>query len=90
MIFVYPTRGDIDVIHLSRDDGPQTRAWKADGFKDEKPCAPDVWYEEFDGFLRHVLEYIDDDARWVDVSTDAHTNPFDAIKLLVTDPQENK
>tara|TARA_R110002033_G_scaffold4612_7_gene21840 strand:- start:980 stop:1276 length:297 start_codon:yes stop_codon:yes gene_type:complete len=83
---VFPCTSEIDVIHVSRDDGPQSRGWKADGFKGEMQCHPDFWYEEFDGFLRHLLPYIDCDTRIENPETGENVSFFEFTKYLISDP----
>ncbi|ANU07041.1 hypothetical protein [Paraurantiacibacter namhicola] len=83
---VFPGNAAIDVIHVSREDGPQLRAWKADGFKGDELCAPDIWYEEFDLFLRHLNQYIVESDDWQNAVTGEDITYFSAIKLLTSDP----
>ena len=82
-IKVFISHPEIDFLHLSREEIPTGPAWKSDGFRgSEHHGASDLWYEEFHLFLRHVSDFISEDARWTDGYTGDELTAFTAISLL--------
>ena len=66
---VYPSRPDIDRIHVYRENNGGHFAWACNGYRNEKLVQPDLWYQEFYFFLRHLSDYVDNEARWTDDNT---------------------
>ena len=82
LIKVFVDRDDVDVIHLSREEGRDWRGWKSDGFKGEELARPDQFYEEFELFIHHLAPFINDHSRWVRDDTDEEISSWEAIKIL--------
>ncbi len=88
-LHVKVSRGDIDEIHVWREetirDGP---AWGANGYKNGKLTAPDIWYQEFGDFVRHLSDYIDDRATWSLASNGDPIGVWDAMRILLESDEE--
>ncbi|WP_034920868.1 hypothetical protein [Erythrobacter sp. SD-21] len=82
LIKVIVERDNVDVIHLSREEGSDWRAWKCDGFKGEELAPPDQLYEEFELFIRHLAPFVDDHSRWIRDDTGEEITSWEAIKIL--------
>ena len=82
LIKVFVDRDDVDVIHLSREEGNDWRGWKSDGFKGEELARPDQFYEEFELFIRHLRPFINDHSRWVRDDTGEEITSWEATNIL--------
>ena len=88
LIEVWVNRPDLDVIHISTENGV---GWKIDGFKGDELVPPDELQDHFNFIVRRLAQLAGDDAKWINTATGAEISSWEAMRLLtLVDDEDTK